>query len=423
MTPGFVKWKSAPPVCVSSEAPPGVLSPGEPALEQLRTLTEISRALTYTTSFDQVTRLTVDRGAALLSAKSAVLMLADEDDLLHVRATHGIAQERIARFSSPFNEDMIDRLQGLLDVPADAFLAVPLVVGGAVSGLIAVAMTRTFTRADEWLLSALADQVAVALETARLGGEVRLEMEARLRHSESTIDAKDRALSTLAHDIRTPLGAIEGYCDLIADEIYGPINDRQREAIGRVRTSGRHLLGLLDNVLDMARLNAGVLKTELEPVVLNEIARDAVMMVTPAATARLQTLEIVPANRVVVCGNNARVRQVLVNLISNAVKFTPEHGSILIEIKERRTRQERVGEIVVRDSGPGIAHEEHASIFEPYYRSASAASSPGVGLGLAISSALMVQMGGSLLLESEPNEGSSFIVRLPIMVSDCERGS
>ena len=91
-------------------------------------------------------------------------------------------------------------------------------------------------------------------------------MEDRLRASEGATSAKDRALATLAHDIRSPLGAIEGYCELLEDEIYGPINDRQREALGRVRMSGRHLLSLLDNVMDMARLNAGVVRVEAEPV-------------------------------------------------------------------------------------------------------------------------------------------------------------
>ena len=98
----------------------------------------------------------------------------------------------------------------------------PLVVGGAVTGLLAVGdAARTTQQADEWLLSALADQAAVALENARLGGEVRVEMEGRLRASEGATSAKDRALATLAHDIRTPLGAIEGYCEILEDEIYG----------------------------------------------------------------------------------------------------------------------------------------------------------------------------------------------------------
>ena len=134
----------------------------DPAFAQLRRLTEISRALTYTTSMDQVTRLTVERGAELLDAESAVLMLADAEGLLHVREACGIDEARVARFRAPLSDEVFGRLQGLLAVPDDCFIAVPLVVGGAVTGLLAVATRQASTAADESLLSALADQAALA---------------------------------------------------------------------------------------------------------------------------------------------------------------------------------------------------------------------------------------------------------------------
>ena len=390
----------------------GTFTTVEPDFAQLRRLTEISRALTYTTSLDQVRRLTVERGADLLDASAAVLMLADADGLLQVLATHGIAEERVARFQAPLDDEVIGRLQGLLAVPAERFVAVPLIVGGAVTGLLAVATRRPSTDADESLLSALADQAAVALENARLGGEVRQQMEDR-RVSEGATTAKDRALSTLAHDIRTPLGAIEAYSALIQDELYGPINDRQREALGRVRMSGRHLLSLLDNVMEMARLNAGVLRVESERVNLVDVAREAVHMLIPQADAKLLTLQLGRPANVVVMADHARVRQVLVNLVGNAVKFTPESGAVTVEIAERVVGGARFGEIQVTDTGPGIAEEERASIFEPYYRSEGTATMPGVGLGLAISHALVRQMGGRIDVESEVGVGSTFIVRFP----------
>lgn len=387
----------------------------DPGFAQLRRLTEISRALTYTTSLEQVTRLTVERGAELLEAEAAVLMLADAEGLLQVRATHGVNEERVTRFRAPLSDEVIGRLQGLLAVPDDCFIAVPLVVGGAVTGLLAVATRKACTAANESLLSALADQAAVALENARLGGEVRLEMEDRLRASEGATTAKDRALATLAHDIRTPLGAIDGYCSLMQDEIYGPINDRQRETLGRVRMSGQHLLSLLDNVMDMARLNAGAVRTHAEPVRLADVAREAVHMLLPAANAKLQALELGTLEDVVVTADEARVRQVLVNLIGNAVKFTPQDGSVSVTTSEHVTAGASWGEIRVTDTGPGIVDAEQAAIFQPYYRSEGTAQIPGVGLGLAISHALVQQMGGELQLESEVGVGSSFIVRLPLL--------
>lgn len=386
----------------------------ETGSEQLRMLTGVSRALTYTTSLEQVTRLTVDQGAELLDATAAVLMLSDAEGLLHVRAAHGIDDAMIARFpASPTVDDVIERLQGLLGIADDRFIAVPLVVGGEVSGLVAVATRDSATAGDEWLLSALADQAAVAIENARLGGEVRLEMEERLRASEGARTAKDRALATLAHDIRTPLGAIQGYCEILEAGIYGDINDKQRETLNRVRMSGRHLLSLLDNVMDMARLNAGVVRLRAEPVHLTEVARDTIQMLMPAAKARRQRLQLVDAGDIVVVADPDRLRQVLVNLVGNAVKFTPEDGAISVAVTAVTIDGEAHGEVRVTDTGPGIDRTEQNAIFEPYYRSEGTEMAAGVGLGLAISIGMIGQMGGQLLVESERGSGSTFIVRLP----------
>ncbi|HSJ09440.1 MAG TPA: ATP-binding protein [Longimicrobiales bacterium] len=383
-----------------------------PGFEQLRRLTGISRALTYTTSLDQVTHLTVERGAELLDAAAAVLMLTDADGLLQVSAAHGVNDTRLARFHAPLTDDLIRRLQGLLAAPVDRFLAVPLVVGGEVTGLVGVSMNREATAADEWLLSALADQAAVALENARLSDAVQAEMGERVRARDDA-SARDRALSTLAHDIRTPLGAIEGYCGILEAGIYGDINDRQRETLGRIRMSGRHLLSLLDNVMDMARLNAGVVRVAAEPVRVTEVVREALEMLLPAAGARLQTLGLGELRDVVVSADHDRLRQVLVNLVGNAVKFTPEDGTITISTAETAVDGAPFGEIRVTDNGPGIPLAEQAAIFEPYYRSEITSSTAGVGLGLAISQGLIAQMGGTLTLDSEPDVGSTFIVRLP----------
>jgi len=391
----------------------------DPKLEQLRNLADINRAFTYTTSLDEVARLTVERGAELLDATAAVLMLQSADDVLHVRAAYGVAEARITRFRAPLDDEVIGRLQGLLEVPNDWFVAVPLVVGGAVTGLLAVALRRASTARDEWLLSALADQAAVALENARLGGEVRLEMEDRLRASERATTAKDRALATLAHDIRSPLGSIEGYCAILEEGLYGPITEKQREGVGRIRRNGRHLLSLLDNVMDMARLSAGPVGVRSESVHLIDVARETIDMLTPASHAKHQLLLLAAGDDVVVIGDAARTRQVLVNLVGNAVKFTPPEGSITVSVKEHTAHW---GELRVTDTGPGISDSDRTAIFEPYYRSEGTAMVPGVGLGLAISQGLVKQMGGSLDVESELGAGSSFMIRLPLLAEPSKSG-
>lgn len=349
----------------------------------------------------------------MLDGTGAVLLLPDVDGLLHVSAAQGVAPELLERFSAPLGEDLNARLQGLLSAAEEHFIAVPLIVGGEVTGVVAVATPHAFTNADEWLLSALADQSAVALENARVGGVVRAELESRLKASEGATSAKDRALSTLAHDIRTPLGAIDAYCAILEDELFGPVNDRQRETLGRVRMSGRHLLSLLDNVMEMARITAGAVRLENEPFRLLDAARDALQIVTPAADVKFQVVTLSAQDPIIVTADEARVRQILVNLMGNAVKFTPADGTVSVSVTRVVQDGAVWGEVRVEDSGPGISKSEQKAIFEPYYRSEGTATAPGVGLGLAICVGLIEQMGGKLSLESEPGLGSCFIARFP----------
>ena len=392
----------------------------EPELEQLRQLTEVGRALTYTTSVEQVAQLTVERGARLLDATAAVLLLGDADGLLGLRAAHGVSDDRLGRFGGAGADETVERLRGLLDAPDDGFLAVPLVAGGAVIGLLAITLGEPASAADEWLLSALADQVAVALENARLASEVHVDMERRLRASEGATGAKDRALATLAHDIRSPIGAIDGYCANLADEIYGPVTEAQRHAMGRVRMGARHLLSLLENVMDMVRLDAGAVTLAEVPVRLREVAREAVDLLAPAAAARLQTLALADGPDVAVMGDQPRIRQVLVNLLGNAVKFTPEGGAVTVATSVCEVGGAPWGEVRVSDTGPGIPESQRAAVFERYYRGAQTARAPGVGLGLAISHALAAGMGGALAVEGEVGVGSTFILRLPAVLAWTE---
>jgi signal transduction histidine kinase len=170
--------------------------------------------------------------------------------------------------------------------------------------------------------------------------------------------------------------------------------------------------------MDMVRLDAGAIPIALEPVRCREVAREAVEILTPAAEAKGQQLHLASTDDVIVVGNHARARQVLVNLIGNAVKFTPDGGSITVSVARGGSCDGTWGEIRVTDTGPGIPEAERAAIFEPYYRSETTRSLPGIGLGLAISHALVAQMGGTLELESEAGAGASFAVRLPEYIAE-----
>jgi signal transduction histidine kinase len=386
--------------------------------EQMRRLTEISRALTYTLDLDDVVSLATDRAAELLEADRALLMLADDDGLLRVRASHGVVAELLEEFREPLDETLSRRLQGLLGATLpECFLGVPLVVDGGVTGLLAVVRPgdRACSEEDEWLLSAVADQVAVAVENARLQEEVRKERESRSRAvagAGEVEEASERALATLSHDLRSPLNAIDSYAELIEMEIFGPISDRQREALGRIRLSGRHLLAVLENVLEMTRLSAGVVRIRTGRVDAAAVIAESVQMVQPSALLKNQSLEMSESSDdLLVQADANRLRQVLVNLLSNAIKYTPAGGTVSIGAR----RQAAGIMIAVRDTGPGIPPERLDDIFKPYVRlpHAEVDAPEGLGLGLAISRELVRQMGGDINAVSPEESGCVFTIRLP----------
>lgn len=393
--------------------------PPERRIEQLRRLTEISRLLTYTRELDEVLRLGAERAAALLGAPRSALILADEHGVFHVRAAHGVDAQALAGFEEPTDETIRQRLERLIGpVESGCFLGVPLVTSGVVSGVLAVARrdTEPCSEEEEWLLSAVADQVAVAVENARLESDLRRELEGRARARVVAEEASDRALATLSHDLRSPLNAIDSYSELMEMELFGPVTDRQREALGRIRMSGRHLLAVLENVLEMTRLSAGVVRIHRASVAAAAVVEEAALMVRPSAAAKLQTLEVEADRALVLEADPDRLRQVLVNLIGNAVKYTPERGAVRVVASAMERDGRRWGTIAVIDTGPGIAPEMLQAIFRPYYRApgSESAAPDGIGLGLAISRELARKMGGEIEVESEPGSGSTFTVRLPL---------
>ncbi|HEX2166328.1 MAG TPA: ATP-binding protein [Longimicrobiales bacterium] len=400
-------------------------SPSE-RYEQIRKLTEISRALTYTLNVEDLLRLAADRAAELLGSDRALLMLADEDGLLRVRASLGVHEAELEQFREPLDETLTRRLLGLLGaVVPECFLGVPMVVDGRVTGLLAVVRPegQPCTEEDEWLLSAVADQVAVALENARLQEEVRREREKHTRAlagAGEAEEASERALATLSHDVRSPLNAIDSYAELIELEIFGPVSDRQREALGRIRLSGRHLLAVLENVLEMTRLSAGAVRVRTAPIRPASVIGEAMLMVQPSAAARDQKLVVTNAADMTVDADANRLRQVLVNLLGNAVKYTPRSGTIRVAAARMRKDGRTWGTISVEDDGPGIPPEKQQAIFQPYYRlpAASADAPEGLGLGLAISRELVRQMGGDIDVASGARGGCVFTIRLPAASGD-----
>ncbi len=221
---------------------------------------------------------------------------------------------------------------------------------------------------------------------------------------------KDQFLSTMSHELRTPLNAVLGFSDLLTEERYGPLNDRQKRYLNHIHTGGKHLLTLINDILDLSKIEAGRLQLAVENVRVSSTLAEAIDTMRSLADKKSQILVQQGGADLSVRADSTRFKQVLMNLIGNAIKFTPENGRI-----ELAARQ--VGDMVrvdVRDSGPGIPPEEQKRIFEAFYRLRnSEKAAEGTGLGLAITQRLVELHGGQLGIESQPGSGSCFYFTLP----------
>jgi phosphoserine phosphatase RsbU/P len=369
---------------------------------QLRKLTEISRALTYTVSLDEVLQLAVERAAELLHGAKAVLMLINDDGMLSVRSSWGIDAQRCDTFREPLLETMGDRLRGLLtDEGGDThFTAVPLVVSGEVMGLLAVAHTADPADDEqEWLLSALADQAAMALEKTRL---------------DETGAFRERLMGIVGHDLRTPLQAITmAAALLLRDERLG---ERSHVLARRVANSAARMADIIDQLLDFtrSRLGGGIAVTR-EPVELNDICRRVVDELELVYPGRLIVLDAGPLTR----GewDPDRLAQALSNIVGNAVR----HGSRTDPITVTTSTVDGHVVVDVHNAGEPIPADLIPQLFDPFRRGSShaAAAAPGAGLGLGlfIAQQIIRAHDGAIAVSSSAGEGTTVCIRLPLQRS------
>ena len=229
---------------------------------------------------------------------------------------------------------------------------------------------------------------------------------------------KDQFLSTMSHELRTPLNAVLGFSDLLADERYGPLNDRQRRYIEHIHTGGKHLLKLITDILGLSKIEAGRMELAREDVTVASAFVEVISALYPLAEKKSQALlqQVEPTLRV--HADALRFKQVLMNLAGNAIKFTPEGGRI--ELAARQVDDQV--RIEVRDNGPGIPPEQQQRIFEAFYRLAQTGSATeGTGLGLAISARLVELHGSKLGIESRSGDGTCFYFSLPLIAITPEQ--
>jgi len=233
---------------------------------------------------------------------------------------------------------------------------------------------------------------------------------------ERTSKFKDQFLSTMSHELRTPLNAVLGFSEMLAAERYGVLNDRQRRYVNHIHAGGEHLLRLINDILDISKIEAGRLQLTIESVAVNPALEEIIESLQSLAEKKSQKLSLISVPQLNVSADFIRFKQIVVNLVGNAIKFTPEGGSIEL----RAHLQDDMVRIEVNDSGPGIPLEERPDIFKAFHRIRQAGNAAeGTGLGLAITRSLVELHGGELGLEGETGNGSCFYFTLPMAQVYC----
>jgi signal transduction histidine kinase len=259
------------------------------------------------------------------------------------------------------------------------------------------------------LLQTFATQSALAIQNARLFQEIEdkgRQLEAANRH-------KSEFLANVSHELRTPLNAIIGFSEVLGERMFGELNEKQAEYTDDILTSGRHLLSLINDILDLSKIEAGRMELEMTTFYLPDAIENALLLIRERASRHGIKLDRVIDDRLGdFTGDERKIKQILVNLLSNAVKVTPEGGQIKVEA----TLGDSAVIISVSDTGVGIAPEDHEAIFEEFRQVGSnyTQKREGTGLGLSLTRKFVDLHGGKIWVESELGKGSTFTFTLPI---------
>lgn len=251
----------------------------------------------------------------------------------------------------------------------------------------------------------------------RRAAEKRAIEDAKLvAESEAANRAKSEFLAIMSHELRTPLNAIAGYTQLLDMGVHGVVNDQQHAVLERIERSHRHLLGLINDILNLARIEAGRVEYRIEDVAVADLVNEILPMIEPQIAAKGLACEVCVAPDLIVVADREKVQQILLNVLSNAVKFTPSPGRIAIDVA---LRDGCLGVVFLRvsDTGVGIPREKLETVFDPFVQvdTSHTRVNEGSGLGLAISRDLARGVGGDLRARSVEGEGSSFTLTLPMV--------
>ena len=413
------------------------------SLEQQTATADVLKVISRST-FDLPAVLdTLLRSAArLCRAERTAIRLVRDDGLYHAVALHGYPPEHVEFMKThPTTADRTSvagrvALEGktvhVIDAAADpeltmlqssaiarirSILGVPLLREGTPIGMLILARNEVeaFTDKQIELVETFADQAVIAIENVRLFDEIQ----DKSRQLEEASKHKSQFLANMSHELRTPLNAILGYTELIVDGVYGDTPEKVQATLKRIMTNGKHLLGLINDVLDLSKIEAGQLTLSLGDYSMKDVVYAVYGAVEPLAAEKKLSFkaEIMPdmaAGR----GDERRLTQVLLNLVGNAIKFTDE-GSVVI----KASQSDGVFSVKVCDTGPGISEDDQKKLFQEFQQADSSTTKKkgGTGLGLAISKRIVEMHGGKIWLESQVGKGSTFAFTVPTRAEQQKR--
>ena len=405
---------------------------------ELATVNRITQALSSQLDTDALIQLVGEQVRNVFRASIAYVALLDRGTMmLRFPYQHGEVIEprpfgtgltsQIIRTGQPvlINEDMDGTRERLgvenIGRQAAAYLGVPIVSGGEVVGAISVQSTEEegrFSETDQRLLSTIAAAVGVTFHNARLYEAARVARAA----AESADAAKSTFMANMSHELRTPLNAVIGYSEMLQDQAEDLGQGDFIPDLKKINAAGRHLLDLINSVLDLSKIEAGKMELYLESFEVKNLIGDVAAVIQPLVTRNSNRLEIDCApDAGTMRADLTKVRQVLFNLLSNASKFT-EAGTITLEVRRRSVAAGDRLVFRVIDSGIGMNPEQMAKLFQPFTQADASTTRQygGTGLGLTITRKFCEMMGGEVSVESEPGRGTTFTVELPAQVGDAK---
>jgi signal transduction histidine kinase len=244
------------------------------------------------------------------------------------------------------------------------------------------------------------------------------ELVEKTKEAEGASRLKSEFLANMSHELRTPLNVITGFSELMLDEVPGPVNNKQKQCLDDILDSGKHLLGLINELLDLSKIESGKMALNLKSIALTAVIASSYNTIMAILTPKKQSLDVdvkIAEGLPRVYADELRIRQVLLNLISNSAKFTPDGGKLKVEVVQKGDWCQ----VSVIDNGIGIKKEDQKRIFEPFCQLDNPLTKPksGTGLGLAIAKQIIEKHGGRIWVESEYEKGSRFIFTLPLVAA------